>query len=325
MQPNKSHRIYPHYFFKLTTLGVRRFQFFLSFLIGFAVLFLFAYYSSEFLSTLLRVNPWWVGAGLIGYGINYVLRAFRLCILSDRRIHFWPDALYASSLHGFMTYLIPFQFGDASLPVILKTAHGIGFSDGSAILIRTRLLDLISLGGLMLVAATLSDISLALPLRLLWFAIGGALAIAPFLLRRLLAGNWFQSQRFGRLLRPFALAGKFRVIDCLLSLGIWTAVASVFFCVVRAINLPIGFSGVLLVITIQLPLQVIPVQGVANTGNHEGGWIAALSLLGIPFSRSAEFAVTSHVIILFYVLVLGVVTLFVRPSCKFKDHESNEH
>ncbi|MFZ2632132.1 MAG: lysylphosphatidylglycerol synthase transmembrane domain-containing protein [Desulfosalsimonadaceae bacterium] len=309
MQANIKKHHWLDYFVKSSGAGPTQVHFLFSFFIAVTVFCFSGYYRSEILNTLLRVSPKWVSAGLFCYGLNYSLRAFRLRILSGRRINFLPHAIYASSLHGFMTYMIPFQVGDVSLPVILKSVHGIDLSEGSAILIRSRLLDMISLGGLMLAASTISEIDLAISLRLLWFAIGGILLIVPFLLRRMIASHWFQSQRFGRLLKPFAQAGKFNIIECLLSLGIWAAVASVFFCVARAINLPIGFGGILLVISIQLPLQIIPVQGVANTGNHEGGWIAALALLGVPLSQSAEFAVTSHIIILLYVLALGVVSL----------------
>lgn len=100
----------------------------------------------------------------------------------------------------------------------------------------------------------------------------------------------------------------------MVSLLIWVSISSVLFCVIRAVNLPLGFGAAFILITIQLPLQLIPVQGLANTGNHEGAWIAALSLLGIPLKQAAEFAVTSHVIILFYVLVVGIVTVVTIPA-----------
>ena len=77
------------------------------------------------------------------------------------------------------------------------------------------------------------------------------MVIVPFLLRRLIASKWFLSQRFGRFLKPFALAGGFSLIEFLLSLAIWIAVGGVFFCVVKAISLPIGFGGIWLLISIQ--------------------------------------------------------------------------
>jgi hypothetical protein len=67
-------------------------------------------------------------------------------------------------------------------------------------------------------------------------------------------------------------------------------------------------------------LQLIPVQGFANAGNHEGGWIAALAILGVPVSEGLEFALTSHAIILLYVLLLGLFAFTVRKGVQFRAH-----
>jgi hypothetical protein len=295
---------------KISTIATGRIQFWVSVLIAASVLCFLVFYRTQLIAALFRVHIRWIMAGLFCYGFNYILRAYRLHILSGRRITLWPNAIYASSLHGFVTYLMPLQIGDLSLPVILKNFDGIELSDGGAILIRTRLLDIFSLGSLIFTAAMLSDINLGMSLRLIWILIGGMMAITPFIIRRLMTGNWLQTKRFGHLLKPFAEAGRFSIYELLISLWIWTAITSVFFCVARAINLPISFGGIWLLLTIQLPLQMLPIQGLANTGNHEGAWIVTLSLLGIPVSTAAEFAFTSHIIILFYVLVLGTVPLF---------------
>lgn len=292
------------------------FRLFLSVLIFLAVVGFSSYYHAELINTLLLINPRWMSIGLICYGINYILRALRLRVLSDSRIPFWPDAVYASSLHGFITYLIPMQLGDASLPVIVKSTNDIELTEGTAILVRIRLLDMMSLGGMMIIAAIFYRLSLPIAFRWVWFASGGILFLFPLVLRRFVSIKYFQSVRFGQFFKFFSQAGKFHVAESFLSFGIWIAVSCVFFCVMQAVNLPLGFDGALLLISLQLPLQVFPVQGFANTGNHEGGWIAALSLLGIPLGQAAEFALVSHVIIFIYVLVLGIVPLIVIPFKK---------
>jgi uncharacterized membrane protein YbhN (UPF0104 family) len=295
-----------------SSAGTGGLQFFLSCSIAIAVISLSIYYRSDLIHTLRQVDIQWIVFGLVFYGVNYILRALRLRIVSGGRIRFWPNAVYSSSLHGFTTYLMPFRVGDLSLPFILKTNSGISISDGSSILIRVRLLDMITLGGFMLTAATIFDVSLALSLRIIWLAAGCILLVAPFVVRRLIASDWFQIRQFGKYLKFFAISGGFRFVEVIISLWIWMAVAGMFYCIVKAINLPIGLGDIWLIITIQLPLQMIPVQGIANTGNHEGGWIAALVLIGIPFSKAAEFAVISHIVILFYVLALGAVA-FIMP------------
>jgi len=95
--------------------------------------------------------------------------------------------------------------------------------------------------------------------------------------------------------------------EILNSLGIWAALGACFYCTARAVGLCIGMWDIWLLISIQLPLQLIPVQGFANTGNHEGGWVAGLALLGIPSSIGIEFALTSHALLFCYILMLALI------------------
>lgn len=290
------------------------FQRILSFLIACSVILLSFYYQDPLFRAMSRVRVPWAAAGLMFYWINYCLRAFRLRLVCARRFPFWPDAVYASSLHGFMTYLMPLQTGDVTLPMILKSMSNTSLLEGGMIWIRIRLLDMAALGALMMVAAMTTDISLAYPFRLIWLASGVVLAAAPFLASRLMTSGSFYSLRMSRFFKPFAKADRITMPHFFMSFGIWISVAVVFYCVVQALDLPIGMGGACFLVSVQLPLQLAPVQGFANTGNHEGGWIAALSLLGIPVSQAVEFAVTSHVLILSYVLILGIIPAVIRPS-----------
>jgi hypothetical protein len=60
----------------------------------------------------------------------------------------------------------------------------------------------------------------------------------------------------------------------------------------------------------QLPLQLLPVQGLANSGNHEGGWVAALVLMGFNAQEALKFALASHGVLIGYVALLGLVAVF---------------
>ena len=77
-------------------------------------------------------------------------------------------------------------------------------------------------------------------------------------------------------------------------------------------QLPISPSDIAFLIAIQLLMQLMPIQGFANSGNHESSWAAALMLLGFPADLSLKFALTSHAIILIYVLILGLLALVFR-------------
>jgi uncharacterized membrane protein YbhN (UPF0104 family) len=265
-------------------------------------------------SAMKQVRLNWAIAGLGCYGINYFLRALRIKLLLEDRIRMWPDALHTACLHGLATYLIPFRFGDFTLPVILNKAVNLNFSIGARLLITIRLSDLCALGFWIIIAAILIDVLLPARLHQIWVLFGVALMIVPLLLKwvvkmggRLKGKVWQWAYRWGE-------GATFGLEVMLLSAGSWACVGACFFCTAQAIGLPLKFMEVWLLISIQLPLQMVPLQGVANAGNHEGGWIAGLALLGIPAEQGLSFALLSHALVLIYVLTLGPLAYLIRSS-----------
>jgi uncharacterized membrane protein YbhN (UPF0104 family) len=257
--------------------------------------------------------PWTIG-GLGCYCANYLLRAMRFRTISRNNLKLWPDAIHSASLHGFATYLMPFRTGDLTLPVILKSVSDTGFMEGGRILIKARLLDFSTLGFWILFAVLFFQVPIPFPIRVALFLVGIAMAATPFVLRILEKSRWLSSIDF---FNRFAASGGVSYItwqEIFESSGIWIAVAACFYCAARAVGLPLGIAEVWLLITIQLPLQLIPLQGIANAGNHEGGWVAGLAILGIPASEALNFALTSHAILLLYVLSLGPIALISYKS-----------
>ncbi len=273
------------------------------------------YYGRELVDVLQRVDRLWLAAGLGCYVVNYFFRAVRLHFLSRRRIAIWPEGLHAACLHGFATYMMPFRSGELTLPLTLQTTAGLSLGEGSQMLIQARLLDLQALGLFTILAALRADGILGGPVRLIWLGVGCGLLVLPALTGLLgRAGRASQYDWIRRLSR-FANYNPLAVTELLLSLGIWMAVAGCLFCAAHAIGLALAPIQVWLLITLQLPLQLIPLQGVANAGNHEGGWVAGLMLLGMPASNALELALASHAIVLFYVLALGPVAMILSQFC----------
>ncbi|SPD74045.1 membrane hypothetical protein [uncultured Desulfobacterium sp.] len=261
----------------------------------------------------------WAVAGLGIYLINYSLRALRINIVSRQRLKIWPSAIHSACLHGVATYFLPFRSGDLTLPVILKSVANIGLTEGGQILLKVRFLDFFTLGLWMLCMSLLTPVLISPLVRLIWFLIALGMSLFPLMTK------WLQSldclARLSRLkaMKIFENVASFGALEIVVSLGIWMAVASCYFCTARAINLNIGIGDIWFLITIQLPLQLIPVQGFANAGNHEGGWIAGLALLGIPTSEGMNFALASHAVLIVYVLALGVMALLTGKRITMKE------
>ena len=287
-----------------------------SFLLALAVVGVGAYYGSDLVEALYTLDLRWGVYGLACYAVNYGLRAVRFRILSQARINLWPEGLHAACLHGFATYLMPFRSGELTLPVLLRSLTGLTLTEGSRLLIKARFLDIQTLGAWIIFAALIADIQLPRTMRSVWFSMGAIMIITPQIIRWLGARGRRSGFKlfdwFGRLTEP----NPMRNSEFIVSAGIWAAVAGCYFCAARAIGIPLSLMQVWLLISIQLPMQLIPVQGIANAGNHEGGWVAGLMLLGVSAEAALEFALLSHAVILVYVLALGPATLLTGFFCR---------
>jgi len=303
------------------TLGLNRLkknkaQCIISLLLAGVVLFIAYYKGPSLFENLKQAKINWILAGLAFYLINYIIRAFRFKTISRQHLKIWPDTVRSVSLHGFATYMLPFRAGDLTLPIILKTISQISPTEGGRILLKARLLDISTLGFWTLLAAIISSINISYSIRAVWFITGVGMCLSPVAVKYLCKlGN----KKDAWILRRIATVRhvvQFSRLELLESLGVWAAIGISFYCVVRAVGLPLGVGDVWLLITIQLPLQFIPIQGFANAGNHESGWVAGLMILGVSASEALKFALASHAILLSYVLVIGIFVLFTQRIFK---------
>ena len=107
----------------------------------------------------------------------------------------------------------------------------------------------------------------------------------------------------------------------IVSLVVWFWTGCTTFCVIKSLSIPLDFMDVWFLAAIQLPLQLFPLQGLANAGNHEAGWLAALSLLGINPAEGLPLSMASHVIFICYVAVLGSIALMLPSPRPFVEPE----
>lgn len=266
----------------------------------------------EIRRSLLDVDGGWAGVGVLIYYLNYLLRALRLRILLPRKLAFWPDGIWIACFHGMTTYLFPMRTGDLSLPMLLKSHCGVDLMAAGRVLVKARLLDVMSLGCFTLFAAVALPAPVSPFFRVVWIGAGTTMVLFPQMVRFLLRFHGWKKIRLLRQLAEVGRVSRFRRAEIGISLGIWLAISGGLYCAARAIHLPIGVGGILFLVTVQLPLQLLPIQGIANAGNHEGGWMAALSLLGIPSDAALRFALTSHTLLLLYVLAISPVLLLFR-------------
>jgi uncharacterized membrane protein YbhN (UPF0104 family) len=286
-----------------------------SILVATAVIIMALFYGSELIDALQHVHIGWAIAGLGCYGVNYYLRAMRFRIISKGRLPVWPEGFHAGCIHGFASYMLPFRSGDLTLPVILRNLMDFNLLDGGKILVRARLLDVMTLGIWILCAVSFQESFLTGAIGMVWVLSGALMLVVPPITHWLAAKGHSSSRPFLNKIAGIVDPRRFSLSEMAVSLFIWAAVAGVFFFVAHSIGLSISLVQVWLLISLQLPLQLIPVQGVANAGNHEGGWVAGLLVVGFSAQQAIEFALTSHIILISYVLVLGLAGLWTGRYC----------
>jgi uncharacterized protein (TIRG00374 family) len=107
-------------------------------------------------------------------------------------------------------------------------------------------------------------------------------------------------------LREIDRRGKYWTLT-LVTLAIWLCVQANFYLIVLALGYPITFFEIIVVSVIMVPMTLLPLQGFANLGTHEIGWTVAFSLFGYGQETAFSLAISTHIIMLIFVLMLGLI------------------
>jgi len=147
--------------------------------------------------------------------------------------------------------------------------------------------------------------------------VGLALALGPWILRRGMPLARLAPAGIGRALETASRLAHATPTDVGLSLALWGFGGAATWAAAQAVGLELGFGDVWLLLALQLPLQLLPVQGLANTGSHELSWVTGLAVLGVPADDGLRFALASHALIAGYVATLaplGATVWLRRPA-----------
>jgi uncharacterized protein (TIRG00374 family) len=277
----------------------------------------------EVSTILLSVNWMWVLLAFSIYLINYLLRALRFRkLLSLDEIPF-HKMIGVTNLYGMYLYLMPAKFGEVTFPILVKRRLGINISTSTGGLIVARIFDFLT-------------IALILPAALLvyWNIVPANIRIASIIFCVLVYVfygifiwmlrnpnhllSWLDQDKSSKpalsKLNEF-ISGVFRgaqIVDqnqywqlLLITIGIWICVNLNFYLITLALGYSFNFFQIVVVSIIMVPVTLFPIQGFANLGAHEVGWVTAFTLFGYPYMDALNIAVSSHVVFVFFVLLLG--------------------
>lgn len=285
-------------------------------------------------STFVNLHWGWLSLALVVFGVNYLLRTLRFRALIYTQKPPFPNLLGVISLYGMFNYLLPAKSGEVSYLVLLNRRLRISLAESATTLLAARFFDFAAIA-LFLPLVLFSFwqqlprwvVYVSIVFCVLIFVIGGGMLW--FLRHSAQATDQkksYSSHRFARLHRIWgSLIMSLRLIDqhsqyirlWLLTISIWMCVFTNFYFIVLSMGYQLSYLQMIVVSIIMIPLTLLPLQGFANLGTHEVGWVTVFTLFGQSTDVALNIAVSSHVILLSFVLVLGIFGSFlgIRLEC----------
>jgi uncharacterized protein (TIRG00374 family) len=290
--------------------------------------------------TFARLDWGWLGAAFIVYLLNYVLRTLRFRLLLDLTKIPFQSLFSVTNLYGMYLYLMPAKSGEVSYPLLLKNKLRVPLAESTATLIAARFFDFATVA-LFLPAVLAAFWEQIHP----WLRAGALVFVATVFLfgggLLWLVRNRAWSEKInpergalqissGRF-RPLLQKGGQRLLASLaaidqrggygqmgiLTVAIWLCVQINFYFIVLSLGQTLTFWQMIVVSIIMVPMTLLPLQGFANLGTHEIGWTAAFALFGYPEAEALNIAVSSHIILLLFVLLLGALGAALMPKLEY--------
>ena len=288
------------------------------------------------IQTFTQLDFRWLAAAFGVYLINYVFRSLRFQTLLNLGSVPFRHLFGITNLYGMYLYLMPAKTGELSFPLLVKNRLNVPLPESTAILITARFFDF-------------ATVALFLPFVLVFFwdmlhpwvrivvflFIGGVFLIGVgfiWLVRQPARTQRLQQIHTAdfhplvfRLWNSFIMfiqsmqaidQRKQYVRNWLITIIIWFCVQTTFYFIVLSLGESLSFYQVIVVSIIMIPMTLLPIQGFANLGTHEIGWVAAFSLFGYPETNALKIAVSSHIILLLFVLLLGSLGLILIKKPK---------
>jgi uncharacterized membrane protein YbhN (UPF0104 family) len=300
------------------------------------LVFLLLYWSETSLADVWRTTRTLTpGAFLASLGVQaliYALRAGRLWVLFPRRPR--PPVLRLipiSAAHSLATYVLPAKTGEASLVVYLRALCALPATEGLALLLVSRILDLTVVAGSLGAACVLLSLGGAFA-ELEWLgALGGLLCVLALLFAwlsakggdlvdlvlRLLRRTGLDRTRLGtrsidlaqRVAEAMRSIGRGRFwLGVLVSLPIWVGVYLFYAILARAFGLSdLPFVEAVFGSSLAVLSNLLPVNGFAGFGTQDVGWVAGFTALGADREIATQSALAFHLVYLANMVGFGLL------------------
>jgi uncharacterized protein (TIRG00374 family) len=299
------------------------------------VLFLYNVDLQGVVAQILRARPDWLAFALFTMVVNLAIRAWRWqYLLEPLGRPSFANAFRATSVGFAASAILPARAGEVIRPYFLARRQRISATGAFATVILERLLDMVTVLGLLAVyvffvrGPVSADHALAFE-AVTWAAgMAGVGAIAAFSVLFALAANPVRlAQTLSRLERvmPSKLAGalariaeKFAnglavvrrpgrlFVALALSIPLWLSIALGIWAVAEAFRLAIPFAGSFLIVALLVVGVAVPTPGAVG-GFHAAFKVSATTFFDAPDAAAVGAAIVLHIMTIGPPLLLGLL------------------
>jgi len=283
------------------------------------------------LKTLMNVQWSWLGLAFAVYIANYILRTFRFQELIYTQKAPFLQLMGVTSLYGMFNYLLPARTGEISYLVLLNRRLNVSLVESTSTLLASRFLDFAAIA--VILPFILIEFWIDLPLWLIYTSLAfcGCMVFITIALcwlarRRIKKLDQNENSKDGWLAKinkilTDLLDGLITIYErgnylrlMLITIGIWICVYTSFYMIAMSLGYNMSYYQAVVISIFMIPMTLLPFQGFAHMGTHEIGWVAAFAIFGQPESLALNIAVNSHIILLIFVLILGMMSFVFATS-----------
>jgi uncharacterized protein (TIRG00374 family) len=313
---------------------------------GIGILIGLIYYAGyeRILDIILQTSPYWIAASLINYAISWYFRTWRLerfTTFAGKNIK--KKDLFKIHISGYaLNTILPAKLGDIATAGFLKL-KGIKVGNAAAIILQTRILDLLALIMLSIPAVLLSfkgRIPWWIPITISFCMI---IVSVPFFIA-ILDKNKVISKFFDKSVERFVnnflkltilkikdaydsyhtiLSNKRLLIETLLlSVIIWLFDGLTCYMVSIAVGKEIPLIVIILSVSIGNLGKTVPFTP-GGVGMYEGILASCFILFDVPFDIAVTIAILDHAIKKFFNLIFGLPAAVVIGAIDFRKGHSS--
>jgi len=276
-----------------------------------------------------RVSVRFLLLSFASYIFFQMFRALRFRALIDFRKTNMPGIFFLMCVHGLVNRMMPLWGGEISFVYLLRRVTGINFSEGTAVLLLARGIELFVNAAVLLtiVFFPMKGLPLSAPLiSSILFVLGVGcvvLATAPifwaedmltFISKR---ESWLGRQ-FYRLLLPIGFSfrdahlsgSKGKYLKCVFVCSIWSVFMwiSMFlflYFLMHIAGRPLSWEVIFVGYYALLAVSVLPLRGFMDFGVWEGSWTVILVYFGTPMAEAVEISLVSHLVHIVILCIFG--------------------